>query len=206
MNALAGILPNRPESYVIYKGDEVEDETITFRTVANDLRKVVENILMQDLPALQTVWPTEADLQNSPTGPANSPGNQFGPTFTEAEPADAGPQNSHKISMNKQRKKGIKKSRKEDAEFRPKRTASHMLQGNSEDVRETSCVCRACEGFHSTRRYFYLFPDSRLRSWKANKRRQTIVDKNLKENSTLAEEVKQWEKKRMVIKINLNDS
>ena len=55
MNALAGILPNRPESYVIYKGDEVEDETITFRTVANDLRKVVENILMQDLPALQTV-------------------------------------------------------------------------------------------------------------------------------------------------------
>lgn len=42
MNALAGILPNRPESYVIYKGDEVEDETITFRTVANDLRKVVD--------------------------------------------------------------------------------------------------------------------------------------------------------------------
>jgi hypothetical protein len=56
MNALAGILPNWSESYVIHKGDEVEDETITFRTVAKDLRKVVENILVQDLPALQTVW------------------------------------------------------------------------------------------------------------------------------------------------------
>jgi hypothetical protein len=55
MNALAGILPNWSESYVIHKGDEVEDETITFRTVANDLRKVVENILVQDLLALQTV-------------------------------------------------------------------------------------------------------------------------------------------------------
>jgi hypothetical protein len=32
--------------------------------------------------------------------------------------------------MNKQRKKGNKKSRKEDAEFWLKRTASHMLQGN----------------------------------------------------------------------------
>jgi hypothetical protein len=55
MNALAGILPNWSESYAIHKGDKVEDGTITFRTVANDFRKVVENILMQDLPALQTV-------------------------------------------------------------------------------------------------------------------------------------------------------
>ena len=55
---------------MIHKSDEVENGTITFRVVANDLRKVVD---------------TEADLLNSPTGPANSPGNQFGPTFVEAE-------------------------------------------------------------------------------------------------------------------------
>jgi hypothetical protein len=42
MNALAGILPSWSESYEIHKSDEVEDETPTFRTVANDLRKVVE--------------------------------------------------------------------------------------------------------------------------------------------------------------------
>jgi hypothetical protein len=67
MNALAGILPNWSEIYVIHKGDEVENGTITFRVGA---RKVVD---------------TEADLLNSPTGPANSSGNQFGPTFVEAE-------------------------------------------------------------------------------------------------------------------------
>jgi len=70
MNALAGILPNWSETYVIHKGDEVENGTITFRVGANNLRKVVD---------------TEADLLNSPTGPANSPGNRFGPTFVEAE-------------------------------------------------------------------------------------------------------------------------
>jgi hypothetical protein len=32
MKELAGILPNWSESYEIHKGDEVENETITFRT------------------------------------------------------------------------------------------------------------------------------------------------------------------------------
>ena len=71
MNALTGTLPNWSESYVLHKGDEVDNGTITFRVAANDLRKVVDY--------------TEADPINSPTGPANSPGNQFGPTFVEAE-------------------------------------------------------------------------------------------------------------------------
>jgi len=42
MNALAGILPSWSESYEIHKSDEVEDETPTFQTIANDLRKVVD--------------------------------------------------------------------------------------------------------------------------------------------------------------------
>lgn len=63
---------------MIHKGDEVENRTITFRVVANDLRKVVD---------------TEADLLNSPTGPANSPGNQFGLTFAEVEYTEEGPKN-----------------------------------------------------------------------------------------------------------------
>ena len=36
---------------------------------------------------------TEADLLNSPTGPANSPGNQFGLTFAEVEYTEEGPKN-----------------------------------------------------------------------------------------------------------------
>ena len=78
MNALAGILPNWSEAYVIHKGDEVENGTITFRVVANNLRKVVD---------------TEADLLNSPPGPANCPGNQFGRTFAEVEHTEEGPKN-----------------------------------------------------------------------------------------------------------------
>ena len=160
MNALAGILPNRPESYVIYKGDEVEDETITFRTVANDLRKVVENILMQDLPALQTVWPTEADLQNSPTGPANSPGNQFGLTFLTRTytivPQDL------KIVL-------------EISLDRPLLKLNMLMQDLP--ALQTVWICTEREdGFHSTQRCLYLFRDSTPRSWKPGKQIQRIVD------------------------------
>jgi hypothetical protein len=80
MNALTGTLPNRSETYVIHKGDKVENGTIHSRVAANDLSKVVDY--------------TEADLLNSPTGPANCPGNQFGPTFAEVEHTEEGPKNN----------------------------------------------------------------------------------------------------------------
>jgi len=76
---------------------------------------------------------------------------------------------------------------------RGKRPASHIQRGDSE---ETPCVCRACDGFHLTRRCLYLFPDSRPTSWKPNKQIQRIVDKNLKRDSALAEEVERWTKEK----------
>ena len=36
------------------------------------------------------------------------------------------------------------------------RTASHMQRGNSEDVQETPCLCRACEIFHWTQCYYLI--------------------------------------------------
>jgi hypothetical protein len=77
--------------------------------------------------------------------------------------------------MNKQRKKGNKKSRKKDAEFRPKRTASHMLQGNSEDVLFLYLTALVMV-FIQHKDAFYLFRDSRPRSWKPGKQIQRIVD------------------------------
>jgi len=96
----------------------------------------------------------------------------------EAQHADAGPTCSTN-SMNKRGKRG--------------KRPSHIQRGDSE---ETPCVCRACDGFHLTRRCLYLFPDSRPTSWKPNKQIQRIVDKNLKRDSALAEEVERWTKEK----------
>jgi hypothetical protein len=72
MNALIEILPNCnwSESCAIHKGDEVEGETITFRTVANDLHKVVDK---------------------NHKGTTKFAKGFFGPTFAEAEHIEAGP-------------------------------------------------------------------------------------------------------------------
>ena len=42
LGAIEGILPTWTESYEINKNEEVEADSLTFRSVANDLRKVVE--------------------------------------------------------------------------------------------------------------------------------------------------------------------
>ena len=96
----------------------------------------------------------------------------------EAQHADAGPTCSTN-SMNKRGKRG--------------KRPSHIQRGDSE---ETPCVCRACDGFHSTRRCFYLFPDTRPSRWIPKRQVQKLVDYNLKQDSTLAEEVKRWAKEK----------
>ena len=186
MNTLAGIMPNWSESYAIHKGDEVEKETITFRIVANDLRKVVDRKQKGTTKiAKGSFGPTFAEVERTEEGPKNYPGSENCPGSKNCPT---------KFSMDKQRKKGNRNSSVKRAP--PKRTASHMQQGDNEGVLATPRVCRACDGFHSTRRCFYLFPDSRPRSWNPNKRIQGIVDNNLKEDSTLAEEVKRWAKEK----------
>jgi len=75
MNTLAGILPNWSESYAIHKGDEVENETITFRVVANDLRKVVDRKQKGTTKiAKGSFGPTFAEVEHTEEGPKNYPG------------------------------------------------------------------------------------------------------------------------------------
>ena len=180
MNTLAGILPNWSDSYAIHKGDEVENETIAFRVVANDSRKVVDRKQKGTTKiAKGSFGPTFAEAKHTEEGPKNYPGSENCPT---------------NFSMNMQRKKGNRNSSVKRAS--PKRTASHMQRGDGEGTLATHRVCRACDGFHSTRRCFYLFPDSRPRSWNPNKRIQEILDDNLKEDSTLTEEIKRWAKEK----------
>jgi hypothetical protein len=199
MNTLAGILPNWSESYAIHKGDEVENGTITFRVVANDLRKVVDRKQKGTTKiAKGSFGPTFAEVEHTEEGPKNNlgPTNSPGPAENSPRPTNS-PRSKNSpsnFSMDKQRKKGNRYSSIKRAPL--KRTASHMQQRDSEGVRATSHVCRACDGFHSTRRCFYLFPDSRPRGWIPNKRIRGLVDNNLKEDSTLAEEVKRWTKEK----------
>ena len=51
-------------------------------------------------------------------------------------------------------------------------------------------VCRACEGFHSTQRCYYLFPEKAPEEWTPKPHIQSLVEQNLKDDSTLEEEIK----------------
>ena len=55
-------------------------------------------------------------------------------------------------------------------------------------------VCRACEGYHLTRRCYYLFQDMAPKKWTPQPLLQKLVEQKLKDDPTLEEEAKRWTK------------
>jgi hypothetical protein len=74
------------------------------------------------------------------------------------------------------------------------KTASQKRKHASDEMSRK--VCRGCEGFHPTQRCFYLFLKKTTENWIPKPDIQNIVEQNLKDDSTLEEEVKQWTKSR----------
>lgn len=83
-----------------------------------------------------------------------------------------------------------------DDDFRKHQGASRKRKG-----REAGCVgeentpkCRACGGRHDLRQCFYLFSRKAFKGWKERSNVRKRVDKNIREDSVLAEEVNRLKK------------
>jgi hypothetical protein len=136
--AIGGILPTWVEAYGINKDPQVEDNTLDYRTVANDLRRVVTQTASR-----------RARLQ---TGASRISKGSFGPTFageeyqyvgSEAAPRgeDApGKQLNNEVATQGKRGRSIGKLKSKTVSQKRKTTSDSMSRK----------VCRACEGFHST--------------------------------------------------------
>jgi hypothetical protein len=173
--AVRGILPTWAESYGINKDPFVEDNTLDYRTVANDLRKVAS--------------------RHTRTGiPGKIAKGSFGPTFAGEENQHAGSEEAPKRGDEDgtKRKRGRQSKGKQGSEVLPDSTASQKRKTASDEV--SGKVCRGCEGYHWTQRCFYLFPKKAPEGWIPNPRIQKIVEQKLKEDSTLEEEIKRLTK------------
>ena len=72
------------------------------------------------------------------------------------------------------------------------KTASQKRKNTPDEI--SGRVCRGCEGFHPTKRCYYLFPKKAPEEWIPRPHIQEIVEQNLKDDSALEEEVKRWTK------------
>jgi hypothetical protein len=180
LTAVKNVDPLWAKAYGINKDPQVDDETLDFHMVANDLRKV----------AIQSC--------HAKIATAKIVKGAFGPTFageecqhgrSEKGPEDADEDNSTGKKGGKSRPGKGKQGNEVLSDASRKRKATI-----GEEARK---VCRACEGIgHWTHRCFYLFPDKVPEGWTPREHLQKLVENNLKEDATLKEEVKRWTKKK----------
>jgi len=193
LGAIEGILPTWAESYEINKNEEIEADSLTFRTVANDLRKVAEKGRRKGLKlAKGSFGPTFADEADQYAADEAISG-------AEASP-ESGAKNRRQRKKPGKKGKGKRsggkttKDRKKDEASSDDEATSIRFKSRKRQNDSNWRVCRACEGFHETRRCYYLFPDQAFEGWKPNDRVQKVVNENLKEDPTLKEEAKRWSK------------
>jgi hypothetical protein len=170
------IQPSWAEAYAIHKDPFVEENTLDFRTVANDLRRVASQLIKTSKPGKVAKG-------------------SFGPTFAGEECQHAGSEEAPKQGNEgaTKRKKGRQSKGKQGSEVLPDSTAGQKRKNTSDEV--SGRVCRACEGYHGTQYCYYLFPKKAPEEWTPRPHLQKIVEQNLKEDSTLKEEIKRWTKK-----------
>jgi tetratricopeptide (TPR) repeat protein len=193
LGAIEGVLPTWTESYEINKNEEVEADSLTFRTVANDLRKVVDKGRRKGLKlAKGSFGPTFADVADQHAADEAISGAEASPE------SGAKRRRSRKTGKNGKSKRGsgkTTKDRKKDEASSDDEATPIKFQGRKRQYDSSWKVCRACEGFHDSRRCYYLYPDQAPKGWKPRDHIRKVVDNNLRDDPTLEEEAKRWSKR-----------
>jgi hypothetical protein len=182
LNTVKEIDPMWVKAYGISKDPKVDDETLDFHSVANDLRKEAK----------------EVDLSKSGRRIAKG---AFGPTFGGEENPYGRSEESPEADEDKKPRKGKDrrprqgKGKQEDenqSDAGPKRK---VTTGDAATA-ATRRVCRACEGVHYTSHCFYLFPNRAPEGWIPRPDLKKLTKNNLETDSTLKDEYQRWTKKK----------
>ena len=166
LGAIRGILPMWAAAYGISKDSQIDNDTLDYRKVANDLRR-------------------EAGQYTETRKTSRIAKGSFGPTFADSSEDETsgvkGTSRKRKHAAGSPERVEVYRS------FEGLHTSKHAA-GSPERVE----VCRACEGYHPTHRCYYLFRKIAPKRWTPKPHLQRLVERNLKEDSTLENEVKQW--------------
>jgi hypothetical protein len=179
--AIRGALPMWAAAYGISKDPQVEDGTLDYRKVANDLRR-------------------EAGQYTEAKSPSKFDKGSFGPAFAGEEDQQPGgdvqetpDRGDVQETSDKDFEDATERTRDRRTKGKQKyKTASQKRKNAPDEI--SGRVCRGCEGFHPTKHCYYLFPKKAPEEWIPRPHIQEIVEQNLKDDSTLEEEVKRWTK------------
>jgi hypothetical protein len=155
ITALKEMFPSWIQAYAINKNSEIENNTLDYRTVANDIRQAASQY-----------------TANKPSRVAKS---SFGPTFA-GEGSDDPEKDTEKKSSGKRKRTD---SNRQSFQF-PKRR-----RHNNNDDNDMDKVCRGFEGFHPTYKCFYIHPDKAPKTWKPQPYLKRAVEEAIRKDPSL---------------------
>ncbi|RHZ51562.1 uncharacterized protein CDV56_106148 [Aspergillus thermomutatus] len=185
LTAVNLIIPSWTEAYRLTKSIQVEEGTLSYRTLANDFRKAVK--------------------ASRPDAKSRVAKGSFGPTFAGQGTADESSDSSINSVVEKRVKTGKKKTGKQssqstqDAE-RGSQSTQNTGRGKRRHSRITSLVtgsgpkCRACNQGHELQACYYIFPNKAPDWFTPKTSVQQRVEEKLKNDHGLTEEVKRLQK------------
>lgn len=192
LGAVRTVKPTWAEAYGINKDSHIEDDTLDFHTVANDLRKV----------ASQSLYAKSARFANGSFGPtfAGEEGQHGRSECTEDTTEDIKRMTSIKRKKDKSRsgtgKQVDNSMMKEQDHLDERARSSTASRKRKASTGENGKACRACDGIHLTQKCFYLFPNKAPEGWKPRSYTQEQVKATLEDDPILKEEYKRWKKEK----------
>jgi hypothetical protein len=175
LEAIKGILPMWAEAYEVNKDPQVENNSLDYHTVANDFRRAAGKYASTNKIEKGSFGPTIAGEEDQ----------QSGGDVQETPDVQETSDKAFEDATERTRDRRTKGKQKYKTASQKRKNASNEIPGK---------VCRGCEGFHPTKYCYYLFPKKAPEEWIPRPHVQEIVEQNLKDDSTLEEEVKRWTK------------
>ena len=211
-NAVQQIMPHWVDSFRRSMKKEIESGSLTYRTLANDFRDSTQPLSNTKAKVAKGSFGPMFGRKSAPA--AGKPSSATGDALDDGMKARGLSDGSRRSKPSSasgdalyddgqgMKARGLRYGRGMKQEgngkqriYANKQSKRHDRPGeNSISSRKT--VCRGCGQYHETQNCFYLFPDRAPKWFFENELVRRAVDQNLRENTSLAEEVKRMKKRR----------
>ena len=171
MDAVNSVLPNWVPGYRLVKMTDVNENSLSYRTIANDFRQAVRQYL------------------GSTGTPSKVAKGSFGPAYADQNATENAGMDASTEGDIEVREKG----KKRDSAANKRKRLHDSSKDSSESFRT---VCKACGQRHSHSKCWYLFPSRAPRRFKENPIFRKVVDQALKDDPAFADEVERLKKRK----------
>jgi hypothetical protein len=194
VNAVQQIMPHWVDSFRRSMKKEIENASLSYRTLANDFRDSTQPLTNTKAKVAKGSFGPMFGRKSAPA--AGKPSSATGDALDDGMEARGLNDGRNGMKQEGSGKQGVYANKQLKRRGRP---------GENSTSSSRKTVCRGCGQFHNTQTCFYLFPERAPEWFSGNEQVRKAVEQNLRENTSLAEEVNRMKKRRQTNTTTTNE-